>query len=353
MRWFWIVLVVFLTAARALGAEKDFDFNDFPLDQPPRGFRSLAVGPGKPGNWSIVLDAVPSLMEPLSPKAPLVSRQAVLAQSNRDASSDRFAVLVFEGAQYQDFKLTTRLKIKGGALRRSAGLVFRFENESNFYYLDANALEGRFRCSKVAQGEWKPPIGPALDISVGVWHELAVECQGTRIVCSLDGKELVKLIDSAGNHPGKLGFWTGGDTVAYFSNTRVTYTEKENLAEKLVRDALKEYSRLLDLRICAVRPNGKQPVVIASKNAKDIGQPGDKVTQDVINDGNWYFSKPEGKHTITIIAPLRDRNGDPIAAVCVQMESFPGQTEDNAAVRARPVVQRIQAQVQSLQDLMP
>jgi hypothetical protein len=49
---------------------------------------------------------------------------------------------------------------------------------------------------------------------------------------------------------------------------------------------------------------------------------------------------------------LRDRNGDPIAAVCVTLKSFPGQTEDNLAVRAQPVVHGMQVQVQSLEDLL-
>ena len=49
--------------------------------------------------------------------------------------------------------------------------------------------------------------------------------------------------------------------------------------------------------------------------------------------------------------PLRDRNGDAIAAARVVMKPFSGQTEQNALARALPIVKRIQAGVQSLQDL--
>ena len=45
--------------------------------------------------------------------------------------------------------------------------------------------------------------------------------------------------------------------------------------------------------------------------------------------------------------PLRDRNGESIAAVRVAMESFTGQTEQNALARARPLVKQIQARVQT------
>jgi hypothetical protein len=50
--------------------------------------------------------------------------------------------------------------------------------------------------------------------------------------------------------------------------------------------------------------------------------------------------------------PLRDRNGDSIAAALLKMKSFPGQTEQNALGRAQPIVREMQDKVQSLQDLL-
>ena len=49
---------------------------------------------------------------------------------------------------------------------------------------------------------------------------------------------------------------------------------------------------------------------------------------------------------------LRDRNGDPVAAVRVIMKSFAGQTEQAAFARALPVVREMQSHVTSLQDLV-
>jgi hypothetical protein len=50
--------------------------------------------------------------------------------------------------------------------------------------------------------------------------------------------------------------------------------------------------------------------------------------------------------------PLLDRNGDIIAAARVIMKSFPGQTEQNALVRATPIVREMQSRINSLQDLI-
>jgi DUF1680 family protein len=58
------------------------------------------------------------------------------------------------------------------------------------------------------------------------------------------------------------------------------------------------------------------------------------------------------KDSVSVIMPIRDRNGDALAAARVVMKSFPGQTEQNAIVRAAPVVKEIQARVRSLDDLI-
>jgi len=339
-----------LAVGPVLAAERVVDFGEYPIDQTPSGFRSMAAGQGKPGDWKVIWDEMTPALQPLSSRAPQVSRRAVLAQTGRNVADSRFPMLIFEGGNYGDFRLTTRFKIVGGTLEQTAGVVFRYQNESNFYVVRADALNGNFRCFKVANGEWKPPLGPEMEISRGCWHELEVECEGARILGSLDGTNAIKLIDASGNRPGKIGFWTESDSVSYFTDTRITYPERESLAQKLVRDAVTGYPRLLGLRIYAVTANGNGPAVVASKDPKDIGQAGDKTEQDVISHGTRYFGKAKGAAIVTV--PLHDRNGDPIAAVWVLLKTFPGQTEENALARAQPVVQRMQAQVQSLEDLL-
>jgi hypothetical protein len=49
---------------------------------------------------------------------------------------------------------------------------------------------------------------------------------------------------------------------------------------------------------------------------------------------------------------VRDRNGDAVAAVRLRMDTFMGQTEQNALARARPIVKEIQARIQTLDDLV-
>ena len=58
------------------------------------------------------------------------------------------------------------------------------------------------------------------------------------------------------------------------------------------------------------------------------------------------------KGFVSVVLPLRDRNGDSIAAVRVIMKRSAGQNEQHAFARAQPVIQEMQSQLGSLQDLV-
>ncbi|MBU6411636.1 MAG: hypothetical protein KGR98_14725, partial [Verrucomicrobia bacterium] len=230
------------------------------------------------------------------------------------------------------------------------GVVFHFENESNFYVVSADALENTFHCLKVENGVWKPPLGPALKVGKGVWHDLTVQCDGNRILCSLDGNDAIKLVDSTyDGNPGRIGFETKGDTTAYFGDTAITYTPLVPMAQTLVQGILEKYPRILGLRIYTFDAQ-KEPRVIASKEATEIGLRGTDAEMGALTNGAVYFGRDIGAVEVTM--PLRDRNGDPMAAVRVKLKSFPGETEDTATDRARVIVQKMQAQVTSRDQLI-
>ena len=56
-------------------------------------------------------------------------------------------------------------------------------------------------------------------------------------------------------------------------------------------------------------------------------------------------------HSVVVTLPLHDRNGDRVAAARVVMRSFAGQTEQNAIVRAMPIIKQMQGRIQNAKDL--
>ena len=305
---------------------------------------------GKPGDWKVIMDEVPPALKPLSPQAPVVTRRAVLAQLSQQPIDNHYAMLVYDGEIFGDFTLTAKFKIMSGKLEQMAGIVFRYQNESNFYVVRASALGHNLRSYKVVNGRLGTLIGPEMNISTNVWHELFVECSGNRIICKLDGTVAIKLVDNTlSDTSGKIGFWTMADAVSYFYDAKIIYKPKEPPARAMVRQVLEKYSRLLGLKLYAKTGPANELQIIASSNGREIGEAGGKVEKDVLTSGHIYCAKT--RESIAVMLPLRDRNGDPMAVVCVTMKSFLGQTEENAIARAMPVVKELEARAPSRQDL--
>jgi len=341
---FWLAL-----ALPAAGAEIKIDFGDVATGPMPTNFHAALAGGGRPGEWKIIMDEVPPLLAPLSPQAPVVTRRAVVAQTSTDPTDERFPMLIYDGETFKDFNFTTRFKIAGGTAEQMAGVVFRFQNESNCYVIRASALGHNVRFYKVVNGVRSDPIGPEADVSAGVWHMLAVQCQGNQITCWLDGKLVMPTLHDNSFAAGKIGFRTKSDAVDYFGDTTIIYTPRVPKAQGVVQGILKEQPRILGLRIYTLDDQGR-PHVIASKLEKEIGQPGTDAEKAAITDGKVYFGR--GKGTVAVTLPLRDRNGDPMAAVRVQLKSFLGETQDTALTRATMIIKDIQAQATSKEELM-
>jgi hypothetical protein len=331
-------------------AERKFDFSLYGENHTPPGFRNTLNGKGKPGDWKVVLDEVPPLLPPLNPDTPNLTKRGVLAQLAQDPTDEHFPLFIYDEETFDDFSLRTRFKTVSGVIEQMAGIAFRIQNETNYYVVRASSLGNTFKFYKVVNGQRGTIIGPEVQISSGVWHELGIECKGNSIRCLLDEKEVIPPLTDSSFLSGKIGFWTKSDSVSYFSDTRVIYTPREPPAQKLVRDALKKYPRLLALRVYATAKGQQSTRLIASGNEGELGQSGSRIEQEVITRGETYYGKD--KDAVSVIMPLRDRNGEAIAAVRVVMKSFPGQTEQNAVVRAAPVVKEIQAGVRSLDDLV-
>jgi len=273
----------------------------------------------------------------------------VLAQMSQDPTDEHFPILIYDDETFGDFTFSTRLKTVSGRTEQMAGIVFRYQNETNFYVLRASSLGNTFRFYKVVNGERGIIIGPEVRIPTNVWVEVSVQCKGNQIHCMLEGKEAIPMFTDNSFSSGKIGFWTKSDSVSYFTDARIDYVPRQIEAEIIVRELLKKYPRLEDIRIYTAGATAGSSRLVASREQKDVGQPGTKAESDILQRGVVYYAKEKGITTVTM--PIRDRNGESVAAVRVVMKSFPGQTEQNAVARATPIIKEIQARIQTGEDL--
>ena len=348
MRRFIFYLGIML-AASVRGAEIRIDFNGSLAGAAPTNFHAALAGSGQPGTWKVLLDDVPPLLAPLTDRAPAVTKRAVLAQTSQDPNNERFPLCIYDGETFKDFKFTTRFKLVSGTVEQMAGMVFRFQNASNFYVVRASALGHNVRFYKMVDGVRSAPIGPQLEITTNAWHTLAVQCHGNQVTCWLDDQVVMPPLQDNTFPGGKVGFWTKSDAVSYFCDPVIEYTPRIPAAQTLVRNLLEKQPRILELRIYTLDEQGVTHV-IASKEEKEIGQPGTDAEKNAITDGNLFYNRSKG--TVALTLPFRDRNGDVMAAVHIRLKSFIGETQNNAVTRATILVKKMQAEVASSEALL-
>jgi hypothetical protein len=343
-------------AGSAFGAEITINFGDFTAGRSPTNFSSALAGSGQPGDWKIVTDESPSAFAPLMPQIPSTAhaiRRPVLAQLSQDPTDERFPMFIYAGETFKNFKVTAQFKIVSGVAEQMAGIVFRFQNASNFYVLRASAQGHNIKFYKVVDGVRPDPdefIGPTMDVATNTWHTLTVQCLGDQITCWFDGQPLMNTMNDSTFSAGKIGFWTKSDAVSYFGDTTIDYTPVVPAAQLLVRDIMKKYPRILGLRIYTPDDKG-QMRILASKDEPEAGQPGTDAEKSAFDTGAIYYGHEKGK--VVVDMPLNDRNGVAIATVQVKLKSHAlAETQDMVLDRVRIIINAMQAQVLTKEDLM-
>jgi hypothetical protein len=173
---------------------------------------------GAPPQWEVIRD----------PRAP--TRQNVLAQVSPAGSESEYPLAIYDKAQCTDGDLSVKFKIAGGRQSRTAGIVWRYQDQNNYYLLDFSADENRIALYRVQDGEARPiPISGAKPGSTGLKHEIRVNqwyvakvtFQGSRVRVSFGNRRLFDAVDTGIRSQGKTGLWTKAGTLAEFDDYHV------------------------------------------------------------------------------------------------------------------------------------
>jgi hypothetical protein len=330
------------------GAETHFDFGEDPEGTTLTNFQAALLGSGAPPAWKIISAEVPSGFAVPGSKAPLLNPSTVLAQTSRDMTDEHYPMYIYDGATFDDFKFSTRFSAVSGVAEQMAGLVFRYQNPSNFDVVRISVLGKNIACYKVVNGEIVSPYLQPLQISAGSWHTLEVDCSGIYVDCLVDGQDILKVIPDKLTLTGKIGFWTKSDAVTYFADATVDYTPRIPAAQEMINEMMEKRPKLLGLQIYTLTPTNTTRV-LASKNISEVGQPGTEAELLAIQNGTVSLGREHGAVLVTL--PLHDRNGEYIGAVRVKLKSFFGETQDNAVTRARMVQKDLEQLCPSAESL--
>jgi hypothetical protein len=193
---------------------RKLDFTHDTVDQPPKGFEfGHTAGVGKPGRWVVQADGT----------------NKVLAQTDPDSTRSRFPVAVVSDVTAADVDLSVRFKPMSGRVDQAAGLVWRYQNQDNYYIVRANALEDNVVLYKVEGGKRTDlPLkgegrtyGKKTDVPANQWSTLRVVANGPLFEVYFNGTKLYDVDDGAFTKAGKVGVWTKADSVTQFDDLTV------------------------------------------------------------------------------------------------------------------------------------
>jgi hypothetical protein len=211
-----MAIVVFGSAFMIQGATRKIDFSDDVVGQPPKGFEfGHTAKAGAPGKWIVQAEGT----------------NKYLAQVDPDNTRARFPVAVVSDISAADVDLSVRFKPVSGRVDQAAGLVWRFQNEDNYYIVRANALENNVVLYKVEKGKRTDlPVkgegrtyGKKAQVPSGQWSTLRVVAAGPRFEVHFNGSKLYEVEDQTFAEAGKVGVWTKADSVTQFDDlTAVT-----------------------------------------------------------------------------------------------------------------------------------
>lgn len=167
MRRSMLIAVAITGAATLSAAERKVTFEQDAVGQPPAGFVfGHTARVGAPGKWVVQQEG----------------GGKYLAQVDTDRTDSRFAVAVLDDSRAADVDLSVRLRPVSGRVDQAAGLVWRVQDEDNYYLVRANALEnnvvlytvqGGKRTDLPLKGEGRT-YGKKADVPSGRWSTLRV-----------------------------------------------------------------------------------------------------------------------------------------------------------------------------------
>jgi len=128
-----------------------------------------------------------------------------------------FPAIALANAEYEDLAMVASFKPISGKEDQAAGLIFRVQDEDNYYIVRANALEDNVGIYKYVDGRRSEMESESVRLDPGEWRELRVEVTGDQIRAFLDKREVVEATDDEFTSGG-VGLWTKADSVTCFDN---------------------------------------------------------------------------------------------------------------------------------------
>lgn len=172
----------------------------------------MGTSNGEAGRWVVTADE----------KA--YSPPNVLGRIPLDKPSLAPQLVFLDGPEAMNLDLTVRIKALAAGDGQGAGVVFRADDERNYYVIWISLQERKVRIDRVVNGEAQTLQDLAVDsMDIAKWHSLRLTIRGAELEATYDG-HFVSAREEAwefGRYKkGKVGLWARGPAVNHFDSVR-------------------------------------------------------------------------------------------------------------------------------------
>lgn len=177
-----------------------------------------AARPGAPPAWRIIKD----------PSAP--TQPYVLAHVPPPGGGNPLSVAILEGPEARDGEISVKFKALSGGAEQKAGLVWRYRDAGNYYFVRADAGGRNVVLYRVENGNPVPlaPRGRSAHdytvphhVSADNWSILKVVFKGPRLSVYYGHRRILQAEDGHFTGAGRVGLWTRASSAAHFDNFRL------------------------------------------------------------------------------------------------------------------------------------
>jgi hypothetical protein len=193
----------------SLGGDSIAFDNMKPGAMPPY-WSSTATRPAVPPHWMVRLDAT----------AP--SRPNVFAQVSATGAESEFPLAVYDRVLCRDGDLSVKFKIAAGDRKiKTAGLVWRYQDQRNYYLLHFSVDEKNIALFRIQDGQAHEIHSAVHDVRADQWYIAKVVYRGSRFRVLFGNRQLFEAEDDSISAPGKTALWTRAGTIAFFDDFRI------------------------------------------------------------------------------------------------------------------------------------
>ncbi|MEK7357953.1 MAG: family 16 glycoside hydrolase, partial [Bdellovibrionota bacterium] len=113
--------------------------------------------------------------------------------------------IVNEEVEFRDGVIEAEFRIDEGKEDPEAGIIWRFQDKNNYYYVRANAIEDNVVFYRMQNGKKELLKESEAKSPLKTWHKLRVEANGNEVKVLIDDRLAITTKDKTFSAPGRIG----------------------------------------------------------------------------------------------------------------------------------------------------